>query len=159
MAEVSSSEMATRNAAMRSQLDASAPKSADQPAENIFDLITQGLEKMIGALGKSVANVNLTGIGKTSVLANVDIQQAAPVKADSKIAHGRVMGIGSDTNPTIATSIINGLQLASIKDIKSEALSYGNAPAVDVSWAQLGELSPQHFAGAARDPGITTGLV
>jgi hypothetical protein len=111
------------------------------PPKDLLDMLVQAVGKFVDVIGKPLG-IQPSSLGKTSVLANLNIEQGAALKVDSKIMGDKVLGIAGDTKPALAEFLANSVQLSSIRDIKAEAPSYGDSGGNNVSWSDLGGISP-----------------
>ena len=157
MAVVDSSTLAAQNANLQSQLAAGNQQAKNEDPDGIFELFTESFNYLASFVGK-VAPVKVLGAMSTGIDAHTKLDQAAPVAAAKPIKPG---GEGGAQGGALAKGLakILGFKnfLAGLSAPTIEALAQMGESMMNVSWADLGGLSPQSFAGhaIAQDVGMS----
>ena len=158
MAVVSSSDLATQNSNLQSAIAASQQQAKNEDPDGIFELLSELFNQAASFLGKVSPVGKVSGLLSVGITANINIEQSAPLSAAKPIKPG---GEGGAQGGVLAKGLskvlgfknfFSGLSAPTI-----EALAHIGESIMNVSWSDLGGLSPQSFAGnaIAQDVGMS----
>jgi hypothetical protein len=152
-----SSQAAMGMANLQSQLAAGNQQAKNEDPDGIFELFTELFNQAFSFVGK-VAPIKVMGLVSTGIDANVKLEPSAPIAASKPMKPG---GEGGAQGGVMAKGLakvlgfknfLSGLSAPSI-----EALAQMESTMLNVSWSDLGGLSPQSFGGGI-DMGRSSGV-
>ncbi len=153
------SQAAAGNAALQSQIAAStAAQTKDDPSD-IFELLTACFDHAVAFVGKAAPGfMKVSGLVSTGIDAHVKPEAAAPIKSGGMMMPGSMAAQGGALAKGLGKvfnfkNLLNGLSAPNI-----EALAQMEGTMLNVSWSDLGGLSPQSFAGGGIDMGRSSGV-
>ncbi len=135
--------------------------SGQQQAQNvdpdgIFELFTELFNQAFAFVGK-VSPVKVMGLVSTGIDAHMKPEAAAPIKSGGMIMPGSMASQGGALAKGLGKvfnfkNLLNGLSAPTI-----EAMAQMEGTMMNVSWSDLGGLSPQSFGGGI-DMGRSSGV-
>lgn len=155
---VDSSTLASLNANLQSQLAASQVQAKNEDPDGIFEMITELFNQFSAFVVKVVPDfMKVSGTLSTGLDAHAKLEPAAPVPSTKPVMPGTMSAQGGVLAKSFSKvfnfkNLFNGLSAPTI-----EALAALGETMLNVSWSDLGGLSPQSFAGVsqAQDVGMS----
>ena len=152
-----SSQAAMGVANLQSQLAAGNQQAKNEDPDGIFELFTESFNYLASFAGK-VAPVKVLGAMSTGIDANVKLEPSAPIAASKPMKPG---GEGGAQGGALAKGLAKVLGfknfLSGLGAPTIEALAQMESTMLNVSWSDLGGLSPQSFGGGI-DMGRSSGV-